>query len=306
LDNKSVIFSGLDICKQFGKSSYTNAVIKHNQPVHHDVLDHKMATGACWILESNRAPLNRRRNTNAKFGQNKIDMTAIPSITTLQMAEVDKLMIEKYGISLIQMMENAGRSLAEMTRRLLGGNVNQRRIAIICGGGNNGGGGMVAARHLHNWGAEINLKVVTGPEHIKEAPRHQWHTLTMIGVEENDSIDLKNSDLVIDALIGYGLNGDPRGKAADWIEQINKSGRPILALDAPSGLNTTTGIPGNPCVRASVTLTLALPKTGLLTLEALPYTGDLYLADISVPPQLYAGLGIEVPPLFVEDTIIRI
>jgi NAD(P)H-hydrate epimerase len=107
-------------------------------------------------------------------------------------------------------------------------------------------------------------------------------------------------------MIGYGLTGDPRGIVANWITRVNDAGRPVLALDTPSGLDTTTGTPGNPCVRASATLTLALPKTGLVAAEAIAYVGDLYLADISVPPQLYKRLGIEIPPIFTHDTIVNI
>jgi NAD(P)H-hydrate epimerase len=233
-------------------------------------------------------------------------MNEIPSITSKQMAEVDRLMIEDYGITLLQMMENAGRGLAEMCRRWLGGSVQGRRIAVLCGGGNNGGGGLAAARHLHNWGAQVLLKVVSETGRSKDAPAHQIRILRAMDVTDSAAIDLDNADLVVDALIGYGLNSDPRGIAADWIERVNKSGRPVMALDTPSGLNATTGIPGNPCVRAAATLTLALPKTGLLTPEARPYTGELYLADISVPPELFARLGVAAPPLFIKDTIIRI
>jgi NAD(P)H-hydrate epimerase len=112
--------------------------------------------------------------------------------------------------------------------------------------------------------------------------------------------------LIIDALIGYGISGDPRQPVAGWIESANNSGKPILALDAPSGLDATTGIPGNPCIKAAATLTLALPKTGLLTRQAKNYVGELYLADISVPPELYLHLGIEVPNLFASDSILKV
>jgi NAD(P)H-hydrate epimerase len=127
-----------------------------------------------------------------------------------------------------------------------------------------------------------------------------------MGVENRDEIDLEATDLIIDAMIGYGLAGNPRGVIAEWINKVNASGRPVLALDTPSGLDTTTGLPGQPCVRASATLTLALPKTGLISAKAAPYIGELYLADISVPPQLYEKLGIEIPAIFIHDTIIKI
>jgi NAD(P)H-hydrate epimerase len=85
---------------------------------------------------------------------------------------------------------------------------------------------------------------------------------------------------------------------------VNDSGRPVLALDAPSGLDTSTGAAGEPCVKAQATLTLALPKVGLLSPGAAGVVGKLYLADISVPPGLYSRLGIEVGPLFEEDVIV--
>jgi NAD(P)H-hydrate epimerase len=230
---------------------------------------------------------------------------SIPYISTQQMVEVDRLMIEQYGIQLIQMMENAGRNLAELSRRMLGGDVRTKRIVVLCGAGNNGGGGMAAARHLHNWGADIVLKVLAPHGRLKKLPAHQFGILKAMKILDNETIDLNRADLVVDALIGYGLTGDPRGPIAEWIERVNKAGRPVLALDTPSGLNTTTGIPGNPCIRAAATMTLALPKTGLGALEASATVGELYLADISVPPQLYTRLGIEVPAIFNHDTIVK-
>ena len=230
----------------------------------------------------------------------------IPVLTTLQMVEVDRLMIEEYQIELIQMMENAGRNLAELARRDLGGLVVGKSIALLCGAGNNGGGGLVAARHLHNWGANVSLKLAFDPSRLKEIPAHQWRILMQMGLDSNKEPELTKVDLILDALIGYGLSGDPRQPVAGWIEKANKAGRPILALDAPSGLDTTSGIPGNPCIKAAATLTLALPKMGLLTREAKDYVGDLYLADISVPPGLYRHLGVEVPNLFEKDTILKI
>jgi NAD(P)H-hydrate epimerase len=222
------------------------------------------------------------------------------------MVEVDRLMIEEYQILLIQMMENAGRNLAELTKRQLGGQVAGRSIAILCGAGNNGGGGLAAARHLHNWGAEVSVKLAFDQTRLKEIPAHQWHILEAMGLTSNEEPDLGKADLIIDALIGYGLTGDPRQPVAGWIDRANDAGSPILALDAPSGLDTTSGVPGKPCIRAAATLTLALPKTGLLTAQAQSVVGDLYLADISVPPELYSRLGVEVPNLFENDTILKV
>jgi NAD(P)H-hydrate epimerase len=234
------------------------------------------------------------------------DRVSIPAVTTAQMAEVDRLMIETYNILLIQMMENAGRDLAEQARRMLGGGLVERRIVVLCGAGNNGGGGMVAARHLHNRGAKAQAKLVGDTARLTDVSEHQWRTLNRMGLALEADPDLTLADLIIDALIGYGLRGNPRGETAKWIKRANASGCPILALDTPSGLDTTTGQPGSPCIRATATLTLALPKTGLLPPQARPFVGDLYLADIGVPPELYQQLGIEVESLFADDFIIPI
>jgi NAD(P)H-hydrate epimerase len=232
----------------------------------------------------------------------------LPYLTTEQMAEVDRLMIEEYGIELIQMMENAGRHLAEQARRMLGGSVVERKVVVLCGGGNNGGGGMVAARNLHNWGAQVQVEITGDESRLKDVPAHQWHILLKMGLPRVGDREayLGKPDLIIDAIIGYGLRGDPRGEPAEWIAWANAQNAPILALDTPSGLDTTSGVPNNPVINAAATLTLALPKVGLTPPQARPYVGQLYLADISVPPQLYQRLGLQVGPIFASNSIISI
>ncbi len=222
------------------------------------------------------------------------------------MFEVDRLMIEEWGISLIQMMENAGRHFAELARRQTGGTAHGHRVIVLCGNGNNGGGGMTAARHLHNWGARVEVLLIGNEPHLKETPAHQWRILQRMGITRS-TVELFSADLILDAMLGYNAKGNPRPPIAKWIQLANESGRPILSLDSPSGLDTTTGTPGSPCIHASVTLTLALPKTGLLSSNAKPFIGNLYLADIGVPPELYQkAFGLDVPPVFAEQEIIRV
>ncbi|MFQ5796301.1 MAG: NAD(P)H-hydrate epimerase [Candidatus Bipolaricaulia bacterium] len=236
----------------------------------------------------------------------------ISTLTTEQMVEVDRLMIEDYGIDLVRMMENAGHNLATLGKRLLGGSVVGKQIAVGTGMGNNGGGGLVAARHLSNWGADMTVVLAGPPEKFKAVPQEQLAILNHLPVtveiadEQGDISAFREAGLIIDAVIGYGLKGAPRGVPGRLIAQIDASDAIILSLDAPSGLDTTTGRLFSPGVRATATLTLALPKTGLVTLEAGKSVGDLYLADIGVPPNLYTHLGLDVGPLFDEDTIIKI
>lgn len=229
----------------------------------------------------------------------------IPALTTAQMVEVDRLMVEAYGISLEQMMENAGRNLAELARQLLGGQVANRSITVLCGAGNNGGGGMVAVRHLHNWGAQVHVVLASDPNKLKDVPARQWSILQAMQLNRVE-FDFESSVLILDALLGYGSQGDPRPPIKAWIERANASGIPILSLDSPSGLDTTTGKPGQPCIRAEATMTLALPKTGLLALQAREFVGKLYVADISVPPELYQRIDIQFESPFVRGAIVRI
>ena len=123
-----------------------------------------------------------------------------------------------------------------------------------------------------------------------------------------DKVALPPASLIVDAIIGYSLRGAPTGGAATLIQGANRHGAPILALHVPSGVNATTGEIHEPAIRATATLTLALPKHGLATSAARGYVGELYLADISVPPELYAApfLDLSVGPIFAMDDIIRL
>jgi len=227
------------------------------------------------------------------------------------MIEVDRLMINSYGITLIQMMENAGRNLALLAKQMLGDDIVNRKICVIAGNGNNGGGGLVAARHLSNWGAEVTILMATPSVAFKPIAAQQLEIVRHLPISvvfadnQAEYIDWCSCQLVIDAIFGYGLNRSPEGTVADIIKTINTIDCPVLSLDTPSGLDTSNGHISDTLVRADATLTLALPKIGLLQDDALPYVGKLYIGDISVPPQLYCQLGIEVKPIFNKNPIIQ-
>jgi len=223
---------------------------------------------------------------------------SIPTVTMDQMREVDRIMIQDLHIELKQMMENAGRNLA----RLAFLRFRPSRVVVLAGPGGNGGGGLVAARHLANWGVGISVVLGKEREEMGPVPAHQLDVLDRMSVPT--VAEPSTADLVIDALIGYSLRGNPRGRAADLIEWTGDQAAPVLSLDTPSGLDVTTGEPGRPSVSAAATLTLAAPKTGLLAADSV---GDLYLADISVPPAVYDAFGMEMPAdLFGEDTVVRL
>lgn len=230
----------------------------------------------------------------------------IPAVTRLQMEKIDNLMINNYGISLLQMMENAGRNLAELARKLLGEDFMNAKILVVCGGGNNGGGGMAAVRHLHNWGADVTVALANPVKSLKKAPKHQLNSIKQMEVDIKNNFPKENYPVIIDALIGYGLKGAPRGKVAEWIRWINEQDAVIIALDIPSGLDADSGQTPGDCIVADATLTLALPKIGMRENNSKQYIGDLYLADISVPQELLRIFIDEIPDLFSTNSIIPI
>ncbi len=237
---------------------------------------------------------------------------AIPWLTTEQMIEVDRAMIEDFKIELIQMMENAGRTLATVARvRFFEGRTEGRRVTVMAGSGGNGGGALVAARRLANWGAEVTVVLSASDDQMTPIPGHQLDIVRRMGIEVHsaDAVsDAHPADLILDGVIGYSLKGAPHGGAKTLIEWANGHSAPVLSLDAPSGVDTTTGTVYTPAIQATATMTLALPKEGLRAAGVDTLVGELYLADISVPPRLYAipSLGLQVPAIFDQGDVVRL
>ena len=212
----------------------------------------------------------------------------VPSITVDQMREVDRLMVEEFGITLPQMMENAGRILAELTIELFAPD----RATIMVGKGHNGGGGLVAARYLHNKG--VDTEVVLSSPDLPEVPMRRLSTLRALNLPIASS--MHHSDgIIVDALLGYSQQGAPRGKVVDLVEVGEGSGLPVISLDVPTGFDLETGEYHSSSFRDPVTLTLGLPK---VTMDG--GIKDLWLADIGIPREVYSKIGLDVPVLFRE------
>ncbi len=221
----------------------------------------------------------------------------LPDLTTEQMREVDRIMVDELHITLLQMMENAGRHLAELAIR----HYQPTTCTVLAGPGGNGGGGLVAARHLANRGIDVEV-ALAAPESMTEVPAHQLDILRRMSVPVVTTS--QEPDVVIDAVLGYSLSGDPHGRAAELIRWANARAAPVLALDTPSGLDLTSGRIGTPCTVADATMTLALPKRGLR--EAPEVVGALFAADIGVPPSVYAQLGVTVTAPFAAGTLVAV
>ena len=226
------------------------------------------------------------------------------------MQEADRLMMEEFGVTLLQMMENAGRNLARLACDLfLNSDARGKRVAALAGPGGNGGGGMAAARRLAAWGASVEVWLASPADGLSEAAAHQLSALRAVGVpirEADDESSPLRAEVVLDALLGYSLNGPPRDGAAALIRAANTGSAPVLALDVPSGVDASSGQVHDPAIRAEVTMTLALPKTGLAA--ARDQVGDLYVADIGVPPQLWERreIGVTVGPVFHRSELLRV
>ena len=169
-----------------------------------------------------------------------------------------------------------------------------RPAVVVCGVGNNAGDGFAAARHLHRWGRLarvccVDASRVGGPAAAELA------ALRHAGVEVATELGFDGADVVVDAIFGTGLNRAPQGRFAEWIESINASGKHVIAIDVPSGLDSDTGASYAPSVHANLTVTLGLPKPGLRR--------DFVVVDIGIPLEAYAAIGVEVRPEVYRDNV---
>ncbi len=237
--------------------------------------------------------------------------SGVAYVTTEQMIRVDRAMVEDFRIELVQMMENAGRNLAHLARsRFLNGDPRGRTVVVLAGTGGNGGGALVCARRLHCWGADVQICLVADDSAFSSVPAHQLDIVRRMGIPVSrfPAPAYANAELIVDGIIGYSLNGPPRGDVAALIRWANLHQAPVLSLDVPSGVDASTGHVYDPAIHATVTMTLALPKQGMQNATTSTHVGELYLADISVPPMLYVReeIGHDIGALFARDDIIRL
>lgn len=213
----------------------------------------------------------------------------MPAVTAAQMRQVDRIAMEETGPNLFQMMENAGRTLALLALEMLGKNWQQAQIVVLAGSGGNGGGGICAARHLANRGAAVTL-CLAATDRLGDVPAFQRKIFQgTAGKEvERKALGRGAADCILDALIGYSLHAAPRGPVAALVQWANGADAPILSLDVPSGVDATTGETPGDFIQPELTMTLALPKTGLSPER----TGDLVLADIGIPAETYRRMGL--------------
>jgi hydroxyethylthiazole kinase-like uncharacterized protein yjeF len=226
-----------------------------------------------------------------------LSFSDLPELTGKQVKALDALTDERFGISVEWLMEAAGWQVARFC---------DGPTAVACGVGNNAGDGLAAARHLHRWGRLASICCVDA-ERLRGAAAKELEALRRLGVEVSDELVIGEAAVVLDAIFGTGLSRAPEGRFAAWIEAINLSGKKVVAVDIASGLDADDGVAYAPSVRADVTVTLGLPKPGLTRGDGPRASGEIWVADIGVPFEVYEALGIGVPPgLFAASDRVRL
>lgn len=206
-----------------------------------------------------------------------------------QVRELDRLAIEYYGISATSLMARAGQALFDEIRRRW---PRKRRLAVLCGGGNNGGDGYVVARLATQAGLEVELYFLVAPDQLKGAARHAFEEAEEAGVSminyEGQRID--GHDLILDAMLGTGLERPLEGIWAEAAGAVNEAPCPVVAADIPSGLSADTGRIMGCAVQAEVTVSFIALKQGLFTADGPDYCGHLVFCDLNIPHEAYGHL----------------
>ena len=214
------------------------------------------------------------------------------------MRRIDARAVSDYGLPAVALMENAGRRSAEEAAAMVGGAAD-KVFAVFAGGGNNGGDAFAAARHLMNMGARVKMFFTGTEERLGEAARAMYDALRAMGVEirplasdrdwDRLRVSLRFADAVVDGILGTGTRGELRAEAVRLIEEINAAGKPVMAIDLPSGVEADTGRIAAAAVRAQRTLALGLPKVGHLIGQGANAAGKLLVDDIGIPHALLDG-----------------
>jgi hydroxyethylthiazole kinase-like uncharacterized protein yjeF len=216
-------------------------------------------------------------------------------ITPAEMKEIDRRAVEDFGIPSIILMENAGGYSAEVALDMISA-AGRKKVFCVCGKGNNGGDGFVCARHLINKGIVTEIFLVGTMDEIKGDAKVNLDILMKMEVKIEtlqagfDILEfkkkLKDTSLIIDAIFGIGLSGKIREPYGAVINAITESEKPVLAIDVPSGLDAATGDIMGICIKARKTVTFGLPKSGFIKKHGPSKTGEVIIADISIPWQL--------------------
>lgn len=213
-----------------------------------------------------------------------------------EMLKIEEEATRRLGITTRDLMENAGRAVADDAAEMISDKQRGKgHIIIVCGKGNNGGDGFVAARYLIEKGYVPTVFILASQEELSLDAKDAFFALRGLPIQsvflddhnlDNFAAGLKRAALVIDAIFGFSLKGAVRGIAQSAIEIMNVSDCVILAVDVPSGLESDTGHIHGVCIKAAKTVTFTCPKIGVVTYPGADMVGELVVADIGVPPEI--------------------
>lgn len=215
-----------------------------------------------------------------------------------QMREMDRITIEEIGIPGIVLMENAAQAVAKVCLEYVKKFENPK-VAVVCGGGNNGGDGFAVARILKCSGVESKIIFIGNEEKLVADALTNYKVAKNMDISvttdiSNSECIFQNVDVIIDGIFGTGFTGEPRMAAAEVIKKINQSGKHIISIDIPSGVNADTAAAGENCVKADETVTFALPKVGTILYPGAYYCGKLTVVDICIPQKNAEKAGVKV------------
>jgi len=225
------------------------------------------------------------------------------------MREIDRRTIEEFKVPSYQLMEKAGEAVAEKTAELAG--PPPKKILVLAGKGNNGGDGLVAARYLHQKGYSVQVLLFSEGKKLKADPAQNFVANAKLSIpcrivgehfdlemfvgvpsprpepERKGEVTspLQEWDVIIDALFGVGLDKEVKEPYLSLIRSVNGSGRKIVSVDIPSGLDSDSGKILGACVKAQVTVTLGLPKKGFYESDGPNVVGEIVVADIGIPKE---------------------
>lgn len=233
-------------------------------------------------------------------------------LTTQQMREADRRAIEDVGLPSIVLMENAGRQVVTAIESAFD-SLPSMRVAVVCGRGSNGGDGFVAARTLLERGNAVTVALIGQAAQLKGDVRANLEMLRALGVDvleigdagawELHGSDVLDVDLIIDALVGTGLNGPLGGLYETVVDDINATPHPVVSIDLPSGLTGDNPEPIGPTVDATMTVTLGAPKLSLVLPRGEHLAGTLVVADIGIPSGVIDGLDGPSIELLTKDAM---
>lgn len=232
-----------------------------------------------------------------------VSWSDVKAESSAALRQADRDALEVFGIEPLQLMEVAGWQVARVVDALLGG-IAGKQVVVVAGSGNNGGDALVAARVLFQRGARVLASAVPPRDPASLMARHS-RTIRQLGIPFDEApagID-PGADVIVDGLLGTGIRPPLRPPAPEIIQRMNASGRPIVAVDVPSGMDADTGLGSEDAVRALATVTLSAPKAAL---ALVPNAGRVFLADIGMPTTLFSTAGPSLARLFATGDIVEL